>query len=99
MEEGTEFVLTIFTGENDDIADSGRTGKFLAANAAFFCANMVSRRDGFGGPAVLLEKPNPGRTTGSAFFGEFGFAGSFCKSLICAGSSVAIIASALVGQI
>jgi hypothetical protein len=75
--EEIEAVLTVLVGEKDDIADPGRAGKFLAAIAAFFCASIVSRSDGFGGPVVLFENPRPGRTTGSAFLGEFGFAGSF----------------------
>lgn len=66
-----EVVETERIGENDDMADPGRAGGFLAAIAAFFWANIVSRRDGFGGPVVLLENPSPGRaTTVSVFFGE-----------------------------
>ena len=73
---------TVRTGENDDIAEPGRAGKFLFAIVAFFCASMVSLREGFGGPVELLENPRPGRVvTASAFLGELGLSGAFSKSL------------------
>lgn len=34
-----------FTGENDDCAELGRSGRFLAAATAFRCAKMASRID------------------------------------------------------
>lgn len=92
--DDTEAVEAMRTGENVDIAEPGRAGIFLAAKAAFFWAIIVSRRESFGGPVVLLEKPSPGRAaTGSAFFGEFGLFGSFSNSLCCGASSVAIMLS------
>jgi hypothetical protein len=73
---------TVRIGENVDIADPGRAGRFLFAIAAFFCASMASLREGFGGPEVLFENPKPGRTTtASAFLGEFGLSGAFSNSL------------------
>jgi hypothetical protein len=90
--EAVEEDETVRIGENVDIAEPGRGGKFLLAIAAFFCASIVSLREGFGGPVVLLENPRPGRATiASAFFGEFGLSGAFSKSLCCVGSSVAMI--------
>lgn len=83
---------TVRMGENEDIADPGRAGRFLFAIAAFFWANMVSRSEGFGGPVVLLLNPKPGRAaTGSAFFGEFGLSGAFSRSLCWVASKVARI--------
>jgi hypothetical protein len=84
MFEAVDDDETVRTGENVDIADPGRAGRFLLAIAAFFCANIVSLREGFGGPPplVLFENPSPGRTvTASAFLGEFGLSGAFSKSL------------------
>jgi hypothetical protein len=74
---------TVRTGENDDIAEPGLAGKLLFAIEAFFCASIVSLREGFGGPVVLFEKPRPGRgaTVASTFFGEFGLSGAFSRSL------------------
>lgn len=73
---------TVRIGENDDIAEPGRAGRFLLARAAFLWAAMASLREGFGGPAVLLEKPRPGRgPTASVFLGEFGLSGEFSNSL------------------
>jgi hypothetical protein len=90
--EAVEEDETVRIGENVDIAEPGRAGRFLLAIAAFFCASIVSLREGFGGPVVLFEKPRPGRTaTVSAFLGEFGLSGAFSKSLCCVESSVAII--------
>jgi hypothetical protein len=80
--EDVEEFETFRIGENVDMTDPGLAGRFLFAIAAFFCANIVSLKEGFGGPVVLLEKPSPGRAvaTGSAFFGEFGLSGDFSKS-------------------
>ena len=90
--EAVEEDETVRIGENVDIAEPGRAGRFLFAIAAFFCASMVSLREGFGGPVVLFENPKPGRgTTVSAFFGEFGLSGAFSKSLCWVASSVAMI--------
>ena len=49
---------------------------------------MVSLKDGFGGPVVLLENPNPGRaaTAVSGFLGEFGLSGAFSSNLCCVAS-------------
>lgn len=49
---------------------------------------MVSLREGFGGPVVLLEKPIPGlaATTVSGFLGEFGLSGAFSSNLCCVAS-------------
>lgn len=92
--EAVEEVETFRIGEKLDIAEPGRAGMFLlAAMAAFFCASIVSRRDGFGGPEVLLEKPKPGRATASGFLGEFGLSGAFSSSLCCVASNVAMILS------
>lgn len=53
---------------------------------------MVSRSEGFGGPVVLLENPNPGRAaTPSGFFGELGLSGAISSNLCCVVSRVAII--------
>jgi hypothetical protein len=72
---------TVRTGEKLDIAEPGRAGRFLLAIAAFFWASIVSLREGFGGPLVLFEKPIPDRgATGSAFLGELGLSGEFCRS-------------------
>ena len=77
-----EDVETVRMGEKVDIAEPGRAGRFLLAIVAFFWANIVSLREGFGGPVVLLENPKPGRAaTVSAFLGEFGLSGAFSKSL------------------
>jgi hypothetical protein len=73
---------TVRTGENADIAEPGRAGKFLLARAAFLWAAMVSLREGFGGPVVLFEKPSGrGSTACAAFLGEFGLSGAFSSSL------------------
>ena len=69
-------------GENVDIAEPGRAGKFLLAKAAFFWASMASLNEGFGGPVVLFENPSPGRAlTASAFLGELGLSGAISRSL------------------
>ncbi len=95
--EGSDAVETVLIGENDDIADPGRAGIFLAASVAFFCANMVSRSEGLGGPVVLLENPKPGRETEeSAFLGELGLAGSISNSLCWVVSNVDIMLRILV---
>lgn len=94
MLEAVEEDETVRIGENADIAEPGRAGRFLLAIAAFFWASIVSRREGFGGPApvVLLENPRPGRTAvASAFLGEFGLSGAFSKSLCWVESSVAMM--------
>jgi hypothetical protein len=98
MVEVAEEDDTVRMGENVDIAEPGLAGRFLFASTAFFWASMVSLREGFGGPDVLLEKPNPGRaTTPSGFFGELGLSGAISNNLCCAVSSVAIILSKLAG--
>ncbi len=81
--EAVEDVETVLTGENVDMAEPGLAGRFLvAAMAAFFWANIVSLKEGFGGPLVLFEKPIPGRgAIASAFFGELGLSGAFSNSL------------------
>ena len=87
-----EDVETVRMGEKVDIAEPGRAGRFLLAIVAFFWANIVSLREGFGGPVVLLENPKPGRAaTASAFFGEFGLSGAFSRSLAWVASRVAMI--------
>ena len=92
MLEAVEDDETVRIGENVEIAEPGRAGRFLLAIAAFFCASIVSLREGFGGPVVLLENPRPGRTaTASAFLGEFGLSGAFSNSLCWVMSSVAMI--------
>jgi hypothetical protein len=92
MLEAVEEEETVRIGEKVDIADPGLAGRFLLAIAAFFCASIVSLREGFGGPVVLFENPSPGRTaTVSAFLGEFGLSGAFSKSLCWVESSVAMI--------
>jgi hypothetical protein len=78
-------------GEKWDIADPGRAGRFLAAIAAFFCANIVSLREGFELPIVLLERPSPGRAATSGFLGELGLFGSFCSSFWACASSAFIM--------
>lgn len=72
---------TVRIGDNADIAEPGRAGRFLLAITAFFCAAMASLREGFGGPETLLEKLEPGRLPPSAFFGEFGLSGQFSSNL------------------
>lgn len=90
--DDVEVVDTVRVGENADIADPGRGSMFLAAIAAFFCANIVSRKDGLGGPVVLLENPRPGRTTtASGFLGELGLFESVSNNLCCVASSDAMI--------
>lgn len=79
--EAVEEDETVRMGENVDIAEPGRAGKFLLAKAAFFWASMVSLKEGFGGPVVLLENPSPGRATASAFFSELGLSGATSRSL------------------
>ena len=80
--EAVEEEETVRIGEKEDIAEPGRAGRFLLAIAAFFCASMVSRKEGFGGPVVLFENPNPGRTlAASGFLGELGLSGAFSRSL------------------
>jgi hypothetical protein len=74
--EACDELDAVRVGEKWDIAEPGRTGMFLVAMAAFFWANIVSRRLGLG-PMVLLDSPNPGRTVASAFLGELGLFGSF----------------------
>ena len=92
MEEDEEDVDTLRTGENVDMAEPGRAGKFLLAIAAFFCANIVSRREGFGGPVVLFEKPKPGRTVVvSGFLGELGLSGAFSNNRCCVPSKFVMI--------
>jgi hypothetical protein len=92
IEEEEDEFDTFRTGEKDDIADPGRAGKFLLAMAAFFWANIVSRREGFGGPVVLLEKPRPGRAVVvSGFLGELGLSGAFSSNLCCVASRFAMI--------
>lgn len=71
---------TVRCGEKCAMADPGRGGRFLPAMAAFFCASIVSRRLGLGGPMVLFDKPRPGRVVPSAFLGELGLCGSFLSS-------------------
>lgn len=92
-DDAVEVLETFLIGENDDIADPGRAGRFFVAIAAFFCASIVSLSDGFGGPVVLFEKPNPGRTpaTTSGFLGEFGLSGAFSNNLCCVVSKPAMI--------
>jgi hypothetical protein len=99
--EAVEEFETVLIGENEDMAEPGRAGRFLFAIAAFFWAIIVSLKEGFGGPVVLFENPSPGRTAGaaSAFFGEFGLSGAFSRSLCCVDSSAAMIASAFAGHI
>lgn len=92
LPDAVEDVETVRIGENEDMADPGRAGRFLFAMAAFFCANMVSLSEGFGGPVVLLLKPRPGlATTGSAFFGELGLSGAFSRRRCCVASNAAMI--------
>ena len=62
---------TVRMGDSADIAEPGRAGRFLLAIAAFFCAAMVSLREGFGGPETLLDKLEPGRLPPSAFLCVF----------------------------
>lgn len=74
-------------GENVDIAEPGRVGMLLLAICAFFCAIIVSLKEGRGGPVVLLENPRPGRElTAAAFFGAFGFSEEFSSNLFWVGS-------------
>lgn len=56
--------------------------------AAFFWASMCSLNEGFGGPLVLFENPNPGLAAAAAsgFFGEFGLSGAFSNNLCWVGS-------------
>lgn len=77
-------VGTVLVGENVDIAEPGRVGIVLVAICAFFCANIVSLKEGLGGPVVLLEKPRPGlvELTAAAFFGALGLSGEFSSSLL-----------------
>lgn len=83
---------TVRMGEKADIAEPGRGGRFLLAIAAFFCANIVSLKEGFGGPDMLFENPKPGRAAAaSAILGEFGLSGAFSRSFCWVNSSVAII--------
>ena len=87
-----EEVETVRTGVKEDIAEPGRAGKFLVAMVAFFCASMVSLREGFGGPFVLFEKPKPGRgLLASTFGGEFGLSGACSRSLCCVASRALMI--------
>jgi hypothetical protein len=90
--DDVEVEETVRTGENADIAEPGRAGRFLLARAAFFWAAIVSLREGFGGPDMLLEKPRPGRPPlASAFLGEFGLSGAFSSNLCCVASRFAMI--------
>ena len=85
-------VETVRIGEKLDMAEPGRAGTFLLANTAFFCAIIVSLKEGFGGPVVLLENPKPGRAAAvSAFLGELGLSGAFSSNLAWVASNVAII--------
>lgn len=93
-EDDVEVEETVRTGENVDIAEPGRAGRFLLARAAFFWAAMVSLREGFGGPDpdMLLENPRPGRPAlASSFLGEFGLSGAFSNSFCWVASRVAMI--------
>jgi hypothetical protein len=82
IDEEVEDVDAFRTGEKDDIAEPGRAGRLLFAMAAFFWANIVSLREGFGGPVVLFEKPMPGRAfIASGFLGELGLSGAFSSNL------------------
>ena len=67
-------------GEKCAIADPGLMGRFFAARA-FFWAIMVSLSDGLAAPPIVLrERPRPGRTAGSAFFGVLGLFGSLSSA-------------------
>lgn len=80
-------VGTVLVGENVDIAEPGRVGRFLFAICAFFCAIIVSLNEGLGGPAVLLEKPRPGLALIAAvFFGALGLSAEFSSNLFWVGS-------------
>jgi hypothetical protein len=81
----------VLMGENDDIAEPGRAGRFLVATIAFFCANIASLNEGLGGPVVLFENPNPGRALASGFLGELGLSGAFSSNLCWVASRPAII--------
>jgi hypothetical protein len=90
--EAAEDVETFRMGEKDDIAEPGLGGKVCFANTAFFWAIIVSLKEGFGGPVVLLENPRPGRAAAaSVFLGEFGLSGDMSSNLCWVVSSVAII--------
>lgn len=82
---------TFRDGEKDDMAEPGLGGRVLAASVAFFCAIIASRREGFELPKVLFDSPRPGLAGASAFFGELGLLGSFCKSLWAVASRPFII--------
>ena len=85
-------VETVRIGEKLDMAEPGRAGMFLLANTAFFCASIVSLKEGLGGPVVLLENPSPGRAaTVSAFLGELGLSGAFSNNLAWVASRVVIM--------
>ena len=75
-------------GEKCAMADPGLTGRFFVARA-FFWAIMVSLSDGLA-PIVLRERPRPGRTTGSTFFGALGLFGSLSSAFCVVGSKVSM---------
>lgn len=81
---------TFRAGVTVAMAEPGREGRFLV-DKAFFCANMVSLNEGFELVVVLFERPSGARAAGSAFFGEFGLLGSFCKSFCAVASRPSII--------
>lgn len=84
---------TVRTGVTVAIAEPGRAGRVLVAIALFW-AIIASLNEGLGPvPIVLLDKPKPGRATGSDFAiaVEFGLFGSFCSSFWAVESSPSMI--------
>jgi hypothetical protein len=99
-EETADEFETLRLGEKCDIAEPGRVGKVrVAAKASFFFASIVSRSDGLPGPRVLFDKPIPGRTAVSVFFGELGLLGSFCNSFCAVASRLSIILRTCHGEL
>ncbi len=96
-EEAADVVGAVRIGDSVAIADPGLAGRFLVAKA-FFCAITVSRNEGLELPMVLLERPKPGRATGSDFFGTFGLPRSFWSSFCAVVSRPFMIVSALFCQ-